>query len=292
MLWDLIKVLKKGLSIAFAFVSLVFTFSPESFFAAIEWSCVSQFIVELSSGKFEYDDVNIVLNRVLLFLAVWIVAMILYSIYVYFWKTIVIKGEDYIIAIKYGNIFKETNCKRVIGFDECFTTTIGNAPHEIKPTSICGQYLQANPNINMQQLIANAHLTKERGKSKFNHQDKYKSGSIVPNGDDLLLAFAPLDEIGRGVFPSYKEFLDSLFLLWQELDKYYAQHDVCIPILGSGITRIGDGMGTYFTQQELLEMIITSYKLSPYKIKKPNKLRIICKKNEDFSLEKIKINQY
>lgn len=67
MLWDLIKVLKKGLSIALAFVSLVFTFSPESFFAAIKWSCVSQFIVELSSGKFKYDDVNIVLNRVLFF---------------------------------------------------------------------------------------------------------------------------------------------------------------------------------------------------------------------------------
>lgn len=288
----MINVLKKGLSFAFAFVSLMFTFSPESFFAAIEWSCVSQFIVELSGGKIKYDDANIALNRVLLFIAVWIVAMIFYSVYIYLRETIVIKGEDYIIVVKYGNIFKETNCKKVISFDECFTTTIGNAPHEIKPTSICGQYLQANPNINMQQLIANAHLTKERGKSKFNRQDKYKSGSIVPNGDDLLLAFAPLDENGRGVFPSYKEFLDSLFLLWQELDKYYAQHDVCIPILGSGITRIGDGMSTYFTQQELLEMIIASYKLSPYKIKKPNKLRIICKKNEEFSLEKIKINQY
>lgn len=284
----MIKVLKKGLSIAFAFVSLVFTFSPESFFAAIEWSCVSQFIIELSSGKFKYDDVNIVLNRVLLFLAVWIIAMTLYSIYVYLWKIIVIKGEDYIIVVKYGNIFKETNCKRVIGFDECFTTTIGNAPHEIKPTSICGQYLQANPNINMQQLIANAHLTKERGKSKFNRQDKYKSGSIVPNGDDFLLAFAPLDENGRGVFPSYKEYLDSLFLLWQELDKYYAQHDVCIPILGSGITRIGDGMGTIIPQQKLLEMIIDSYKLSPYKLKKPYKITIVCRKNKDFSLEKYK----
>ncbi len=284
----MIKVLKKGLSIAFAFVSLVFTFSPESFFAAIEWSCVSQFIVELSSGKFKYDDVNIVLNRVLLFLAVWIIAMILYSIYVYLWKTIVIKGEDYIIAVKYGNIFKETNCKRVIGFDECFTTTIGNAPHEIKPTSICGQYLQANPNINMQQLIADAHLTKERGKSKFNHQDKYKPGTIVPNGNDLLLAFAPLDENGRGVFSSYKEYLDSLFLLWQELDKYYAQCDVCIPILGSGITRIGDGMGAIIPQQKLLKMIIDSYTLSPFKLKKPYKLRIVCRKNDDFSLERIR----
>lgn len=33
-----------------------------------------------------------------------------------------------------------------------------------------------------------------------------------------LLAFAPLDETGRGVFPTYKEYLDHLFIIWQELD--------------------------------------------------------------------------
>lgn len=112
--------------------------------------------------------------------------------------------------------------------------------------------------------------------------------AYVPNGDDFLLAFASLDKNGRGVFPSYKEYLDSLFLLWQELDKYYAQCDVCIPILGSGITRIGDGMGTIIPQQKLLEMIIDPYKLSPYKLKKPCKITIVCRKNNDFSLEKYK----
>lgn len=285
----MIKVLKKGLSIAFAFVSLVFTFSPESFFAVPEWSLVSQIIGELTSWRFRIDDINIVCNRVSLFIILWGLATLFIYIYIrYIRKAVVIKDDDFIITVKYGNIFNEKDCKRVIGFDECFTTTIGNAPHEIKPTSICGQYLQANPNINMQQLIADAHLTKERGKSKFNRQDKYKSGSIVPNGDDFLLAFAPLDENGRGVFSSYKEYLDSLFLLWQELDKYYAQCDVCIPILGSGITRIGDGMGTTIPQQKLLKMIIDSYKLSPYKLKRPYKLRIVCRKNDDFSLECIR----
>lgn len=293
MLWDLIKIAsKKGLTWAVTIISFIFTFVQESFGGIIQLRIFSQFIVSLSCGTLDFNAVNITCNRLLLFVILWLFSMVISILQICCRKTIVIKSDNYIINVKCGDIFEETNCKKVISFDECFTTTIGNVPHEIKPTSICGQYLEANPNINMQQLIADAHLTKEREKSKFNRQDKYKSGSIVPNGDDLLLAFAPLDEIGRGVFPSYKEFLDSLFLLWQELDKYYAQHDVCIPILGSGITRIGDGMGTFFSQQELLEMIIASYKLSPYKIKKPNKLRIICKKNEDFFLEKIKINQY
>lgn len=285
----MIKAFKKGLSFTFAITSLIFTFFPESFFAVPEWSLVSQIIGELTSWRFRIDDINIVCNRVSLCVILWVFATLFIYIYIrYIRKTVVIKHEDFIITVKYGNIFNEKDCKRVIGFDECFTTTIGNAPHEIKPTSICGQYLQANPNINMQQLIADAHLTKERGKSKFNHQDKYKPGTIVPNGNDLLLAFAPLDENGRGVFSSYKEYLDSLFLLWQELDKYYAQCDVCIPILGSGTTRIGDGMGTIIPQQKLLKMIIASYTLSPYKLKKPYKLRIVCRKNDDFYLERIR----
>lgn len=279
--------MKKGVTWAFAIITIIFTFVPESFFSAIKWKYIPQFIVELSNNTFNYDDINIVCNRLLLFIVIWIIVTILYSIYIYCRRSVTIKDEDFIIKIKYGNIFKEKNCKRVIPFDECFTTIVGNAPHEIKPTSICGQYLNANPNLNVQQLVTDAHLMKERRKSMFRNQDRYKSGSIVPNGNDLLMAFVPLDNSGIGVFSSYKGYIDSLFLLWKELDKYYAQQDVCIPILGSGITRIGDGMGTFFSQQKLLEMIIESYKLSPYKLKKPYKLRIVCRKGDDFSLGNI-----
>lgn len=106
----------------------------------------------------------------------------------------------------------------------------------------------------------------------------------MPNGDDLLMAFAKLDADGIGKFFSHKEFLDCLSLLWEEIDKYYGQKDVCIPILGSGLTRINE---TLLTQQELLDIIIGSYKLSSHKIKSPYKLHIVCKKNDDFSLNQI-----
>ena len=45
--------------------------------------------------------------------------------------------------------------------------------------------------------------------------------------------------------------------------------------------------GEILSQQQLVDMIIASYKLNPYKIKLPNSLRIICKKNDEFSLNKI-----
>lgn len=75
--------------------------------------------------------------------------------------------------------------------------------------------------------------------------------------------------------------------MWEELHKYYNQQDISISILGSGQTYIDDNSGTSLSQQELLDIIILSYKLSPHKIKYPHKLRIICRKSDGFSLNEI-----
>ena len=58
-------------------------------------------------------------------------------------------------------------------------------------------------------------------------------------------------------------------------------------ILGAGLTRFDGGSGASIPQQELLDMIIWSYKLSSHKIKSPCKLRIICRRDQEFSLDKI-----
>ena len=68
------------------------------------------------------------------------------------------------------------------------------------------------------------------------------------------------------------------------IDKYYACKSVAIPILGSGITRYRDES---LTQQQLLDIIIVSYKMSPHKIKRPAELHIICRECDDFSLNKL-----
>lgn len=111
--------------------------------------------------------------------------------------------------------------------------------------------------------------------------------SIVPNGDDLLLAFVKLDERGKGRFFSRDEYLECLDMLWKELENYYAEHDVCVPILGAGLTSFDDGSGASISQQDLLDMMIWSYRLSSHKIKAPHKLRIVCKKNAGFSINNI-----
>lgn len=267
----MLKLIKNSYSLAFCIISVIFTFVPEIIFSKYKL---------LTNAS---DEVNILLTRILTFSAIFILSIIIKALYYLYRRNVRVKGKNYSIHIKYGDLLKIQNCKKVIPFDECFTTSVGDAPSDINPDSICGQYLAQNPIENMQSLIHNAKLKPMKSKSKFQNKERYDSGKLVPNGDCLLMAFAKLDKDGLGRM-SRDEFLDCLSTLWKEIDKYYGQKSVCIPILGSGVTRMD---GESLTQQELLDMIIASYQLSAHKIKSPHHLYIVCKKQENFSLNKI-----
>lgn len=271
---------------AFAIVTGIFTFVPEAFFEKYEW--ITQVTLEQGGlSRVDAQDVNIVISRLACFLLIWIVTSLLYMSFLKLRRWVTIKGQNYSIRVEYGNILKKKNCKRVINFDECYTTQVGNATADINPGSICGQYLTLHSDLNVQQLIEAAQITPARSKSKYLHKTRYDSGTIVPNGDDLLMAFAKLDERGKGRFFSRDEYLACLDLLWKELENNYSEKDICVPILGAGTTSFDGGSGASISQQDLLDMMIWSYKLSSHKIKAPHKLRIVCRKSSDFSINNI-----
>lgn len=277
--------LKKSITLGFSFTTIVFTFVPESFFEKV----ILPFCIP--------EKYIILLNHIFLFIGATVLAMILNALYLCWRRSVTLKGKNYCIKVKYGNILRYGNIlkyipifgkriyKKVIPFDECFTTKVGTAPSDIKPTSICGQYLKANPmsEQDMQNLISRAQLKAAKDRSKFQNKERYESGTVVPNGNYLLMAFAKLDSSGLGIM-NRDEYLDCLRKLWIELDKHYGQNDVCIPILGSGITRMN---GESLTQQELLDIIIASYKLSVHKLKSPHKIHIVCRRCDGFSLNRI-----
>ena len=99
----------------------------------------------------------------------------------------------------------------------------------------------------------------------------------------MFMAFGKLNKDGRTEM-TREEYLESLKTLWKELDKYYTHEDVAIPVLGAGVTRFKSEM---LSQQQLVDIIVSSYRLNTYKIKKPNALHIVCKKVEDFSLDNV-----
>lgn len=268
----MIKFFERSLTWTLSIITVVFAFVPEACFKVFKML------------KDAPDEVNVMINRFLAFIIVFIAVIIIHIFVCNVRKSIKLKGHGYCIRIEYGDMLKKDNCKKVINFDECFTTSVGDAPSDVKRTSICGQYLVANPIHNMQVLLEKAQLKSAKGKSRYQSKERYESGRLVPNGDDLLMAFAKLDKDGRGWFFSRDEYLDCLSILWNEIDKYYGQKDVCIPILGAGITRFEDKL---LTQQELLDIIVASYKLSSHKLKQPYQLHIVCKKADGFSLNRI-----
>lgn len=198
---------KKSATCAFAVTSALFAFVPESFFHVVRWipaQAVQKRMIESGITEIEIDTV---ISRVLCFATIWVITAIGYGIYKAMRRSVKIKGDNYAIEIKYGDIFKEKKCKTVINFDECYTTKIGNKPCEIKAGSICGQYLQGEgKNTNIQQLISCSQIQLEKRKSRFQNRISYKPGSIVVDRNNLLLAFATLDENGR-----------ARFLLWMSI---------------------------------------------------------------------------
>lgn len=279
--------LLKSMAWAFGIVTSVFTFVPESFFKNHKW--ISQDILEHCKlfSRLDSNDINITISRLACFFLTWIITSVVYKLFLLLRQRTTIKGQNYLVQVEYGNILKKKKCKRVINFDECFTMNVGDNTADVNPSSICGQYLMAHPDLDIQQLIDDAPIKPARSKSKYHQKTRYDSGTIVPNGDDLLMAFAKLDERGKGRFFSRDEYLQCLDLLWKELENYYSEKDVCVPILGAGTTVFDGGSGASISQQDLLDMMIWSYKLSSHKIKVPHKLRIVCKKNIDFSINNI-----
>ena len=163
----MIDFIRKSAVLAFGFTTGIFTFVPEAFFGKYEW--VTKEALEQCKWFtcLDAQDVNIIISHLVCLLLVWIGTSLLYGAFLILrrWKTI--KGQNYSIRIEYGNILKKRKCKRVIDFDECFTTQVGSATADINPTSICGQYLSLHPNLDVQQLIETAHITPARSKSKY-----------------------------------------------------------------------------------------------------------------------------
>lgn len=264
-------ILKSVWTIAISLTTLVFAFAPESIFT-------HGFITVDFSTEW-----LIICNRLWFLLALSILTFTGIVICRAISKKATINGANYKIVVEYGNIFDKSDCLKVINFDECYTTHIGTAPADIKSWSICGQFLTKYPDVDFKAIVEQYGAKLSRKHSEYNNKECYPSGTIVPYDEFLLLAFTKLDKDGLGRM-SREEFLLCLDLLWKEIDKYHTDKSVAIPILGSGITRFHDEL---LSQQQLLDMIIASYKLSPYKMKSSSVLYIVCRKADGFSINKI-----
>ena len=280
------KIVKRGLVWSFAVFSVLMTFLSESIFS--NCSIVNKEIIE-SNKYFSWLDVdafNITVMKFLVFAALMVGAILISCGYSLIRKER-IEGNNYSILVEYGNLLKKKKGQKLINFDECFTSTVGIRTADIKKDTVCGQYLIQNPNLNVQALIAASGVKPCRRKSKYNNSTCYEPGTIVANGDDLLMAFTRLESNGKSMKFTVEEYLKCLSLLWEEIDNNYNNKDVYIPVLGSGVARFENGISQSIPKQELVDLMVSSYKLSPHKLKNKNTLHIVCRRRADFSMDKV-----
>ena len=166
------------------------------------------------------------------------------------------------VNISYGDLFNSEGLK-LIPFNEYFDTLVDNIV--IAENTLNGLFIKkCYPNKTVQNLDDQVtsklngkkfelNSTRDSGKKK-----KYELGTTIEvDNKYLLAAFTHFDEENRA-YLSKGEYLLCLDNLWKEINRIYAQRNISIPLLGSGISRIGNDL----KPQDYLEQILNSLKLS------------------------------
>ena len=215
--------LNRGSSVSYAIITAIFTIVPEDIFENGFISC-------------DWSDSKIVLvNRLFVCATVFILANCFYFSWRKFRKTVNISDSTCNIEICYGDITTISNGKKIINFDECFSTNVGDKPEDIKSKSVCGQYLKKYPIdiVEIKKLIKKTGV-QPVGKSKYKNKVAYASGTLIQRDDFLLMAFAKLDEKGLG-FHTYESYLECLDKLWEGLIVITALTMSMFPFWGRGL---------------------------------------------------------
>ena len=64
-----------------------------------------------------------------------------------------------------------------------------------------------------------------------------------------------------------------MITFWDRINRIYAQESVVVPVFGSGITRIKEHKN--ISDEDLLKIMLWTFKLSEYRFKYPAKLTIV-----------------
>ncbi|WP_143884385.1 macro domain-containing protein [Chryseobacterium binzhouense] len=211
---------------------------------------------------------------ILAYFGIWIYANKLTNI------NINIDGSN--VNIKCGDLFLENGLK-TIPFNEFFDTIVDDKI--ISQSSLNGIFIDRffqNKVYDLDNFIAtqtdnsdvidNQFYRKKGGKNV-----KFKLSTIFVYNDFVITAFAKFDEYNRATL-TMPEYIEFLINFWDRINRVYAQKNVSVPVFGSGITRLKEHKN--INDEDLLKIMIWTFKLSEMKFKYPAKLTIVIHKDK------------
>ena len=191
-------------------------------------------------------------------------------------KRVILTINNSKAEVKIGNIFEEEGLK-VIAFNEYFDSLVNEKV--IASSTLNGQFINNYVNdINElnKEILENKHLSSRKLENNTSRREgntqKYALGSIHEHNDYLLTAFTKFDEDNRA-FLKMSDYINCLLNFWNEIDIIYANRSVIIPLLGTGITRLKDY--DTMSEQEKLELLLWSFKVSRIKFTYPAKVTVV-----------------
>ena len=202
------------------------------------------------------------------------------------------------VNIKCGDLFSETGLK-TIPFNEFFDTTVDDKI--ISHKSLNGFFINQLFKDNIYELdkfivdnsdasdIIDRNYPRQRGGKTV----KFKLSTIFVYNDYIITAFSKFDEYNRATL-SMPEYIEFLINFWDRVNRIYAQKSVSVPVFGSGITRIKEHKN--IGDEDLLEIMLWTFKLSEMKFKYPARLTIVIHKDKIsqinlFKLKSLELNK-
>lgn len=222
---------------------------------------------------------------VLVYIGTWIHATLRRSI-----KLTINTSE---IEVKFGDIFSEEADLKVVAFNEYFDTLVDEKV--ISSNSLNGIYIRKfyqGRVADLDEIISlDTHLPEkvayENVERPVGKKVSFRLGTICTVDDYLLTAFSRFDNSNKA-YLEMNDYISCLLNFWNEIDRVYAGRTVALPVLGSGITRLRGY--EHISDQELIELIIWTFKVSRIKFTYPSKVKIVVwqKKQEKINLLKLK----
>jgi hypothetical protein len=181
------------------------------------------------------------------------------------------------VIIKCGDLFSEEGLK-TIAFNEYFDTTVDDKI--ISSKSLNGIFINKYFNGKINELdnfiiensdeldITNNQVDRRLGGKKV----QFKLSTIFVYDEFILTAFSKFDEHNKATL-TMPEYIEFLINFWDRVNRIYAQKSVSVPIFGSGITRIKEHKN--ISDENLLKIMLWTFKLSEMKFKHPAKLTIV-----------------
>lgn len=208
----------------------------------------------------------------LLFLALWFRANKL--------KYLRVKIDSTSVEVKEGDLFEQEGLI-AIGFNEYFDTVVDDkiiSKRSLNGIFIDTHLIHTGKEVDeldalIESGVENEHKAKGKKRKAEGKLQRYKLGTIYLLDDRYILtAFTKFNDRNEARL-TMSEYLEFLVNFWDNVNSIYAQRSVSVPIFGGGITRFKEHKT--ISDEELLKIMLWTFKISEMRFKHPARLTII-----------------